>query len=102
MMLVPPTGWPTTSPAARRLSPVNEPPEIATVALTRPRLSGSVIVTLGDNVVIAGDCSSVHAAVVVPSDSVGGTFTAARLTVVVAAVLRLLTPEPSLSTQVTW
>src|SRR5262249_24622453 len=92
-MLVPATLARSTSP-----SPGNAPPVIATVALARVALSGSETATVGDSVT-AGPFS-VKDASVVPA-SVGGSFTAVMLIVVVDTELRLLEPLPSLSSQVT-
>src|SRR5262249_10124295 len=65
-------------------------PVIATVALTRLRLSGSVTDTLGDNVTNA--CSSVKDALAATFDKVGGSLTLVTLTVEVTGVLTSTPP----------
>src|SRR6202035_1547894 len=73
--------------------------ESATLAPTRFCLSGSETAAEPDSVT-AGPFS-VKDALAVP-ESVGGLFTPVSVTAVVAVELRLLEPEPSLRTQVTW
>src|SRR5262245_56038460 len=91
-MAVPETLAASTSP-----SPAKVPPVIATVAPARVRLSGSDTVTAGDSV--TGDPFSVYDALAVPA-SVGGSFTAVMLTMLVVLPVALLA-LPSLSVQVT-
>src|SRR5947199_383538 len=93
-MLVPVVVVASTSP-----SPVNLPPVIDTVALARLRLSGSVTVTAPDSVTAAP--SSVKEALVATLLRIGGSLTLVMLTVVVATLLRLNEPQPSLTIQVT-
>jgi hypothetical protein len=82
VMLVPAMTVPLVWPETSSVSPANAPPVIDTVALARSRLSGSLTVTVGDNVV-GSACSSVHDATVVPSASVGGSLTLVTVSVVV-------------------
>src|SRR5580700_10488043 len=93
-MLVPVVVAASTSP-----SPAKVPPVILTVAADRLTSSGSLTETDPDNVAAAP--SSVKAAVVATLLKVGASLMLVMLTVLVTAVLRLLEPEPSLSTQVT-
>src|SRR5215831_16051762 len=79
-------------------SPANVPPAIFTVAPAQVVLSGSDTVTPGDSVIDAA--FSVKLALVA-TVSVGGSLTAVMLIVVVVTALRLLEPEPSLSSHVT-
>ena len=92
-MLVPAVPTASTSP-----SPAKLPPMIATVALARSRLSGSDTLALPASVAC---WPSVKPKLPGRLPSAGESLIAVMLMVVVAAVLRLLEPEPSLSTQVT-
>ena len=92
MIKVPVVVAASTSPSFAKV-----PPDSATVALTRSWLSGSETAAEPDSVTAAP--FSVKVALAVP-ESVGGLLMPVRLTVVVAAVLRLFEPEPSLSTHV--
>src|ERR1043166_2119298 len=93
-MLVAETLAASTSP-----SPTKVPEAIATVALTSWRLSGSDTVTLGESVMVV---PTVKLSDVDTLERVGASLTAVMVTVVVAGVLVLNDPAPSLSTQGTW
>src|ERR1700693_5711641 len=91
-----PVGWPN----GENVPLVISAPLIETVALARLRLSVSKTETLPDRVAGVA-CSSVQAVSVATLESTGGSLIGVMLTVVVATVLRLLEPWPSLSIQVT-
>src|ERR1700761_7604238 len=82
---------------ASSTSPVNWPAVIDTVAPARFWLSGSLTEREGDSVRVSPVTNETLAA----AATVGGSFTAVIVTVVIAGVLKLNEPAPSLTAHLT-
>src|SRR5689334_8063533 len=89
--MAPPSKVPPLAPLTAKvsLSPANEPPVTATVALNRSRSSGSAIETALDDNVTAPPCSVKDALGGATLLSVGGSLTLMMLMVVVIALVSI-------------